>query len=131
MSTPYRSVAEYMTPAPHTIDRHEPLGAARRQMDRLGIRHLPVVDGGKPIGLLAARDLYVLTGIHEVDFAKATVDFGMNRQPYCVPEDMAVEEVARHLCRRKIGSALVVDGGGLLVGIFTEADCAKVLAGGI
>jgi len=47
-----------MTPNPATVGVDEDISIVALKMMRLGIRHLPVVDGiGKPIGLLSARNL--------------------------------------------------------------------------
>lgn len=47
-----------MTPDPATVTADEDVSVVALKMMRLGIRHLPVVDGrGRPTGLLSARDM--------------------------------------------------------------------------
>lgn len=47
-----------MTPDPATVTADEDVNVVALKMMRLGIRHLPVVDGhGRPTGLLSARDM--------------------------------------------------------------------------
>ncbi|MHC5002887.1 MAG: PP2C family protein-serine/threonine phosphatase [Planctomycetota bacterium] len=51
------TVATFMTPAPTTISAEKPLEFALEVMDQLHIRHLPVVDGPRLVGILSIRDL--------------------------------------------------------------------------
>jgi CBS domain-containing protein len=48
-------LAEVMTGNPFTIDPDKPFGYALLLMHEKGFRHLPVLDGGKPIGIVSAR----------------------------------------------------------------------------
>ncbi len=49
-------LAEVMTPSPQTIDPERPFGQALLLMHENGFRHVPVVLGGKLLGLVSARD---------------------------------------------------------------------------
>lgn len=51
------TVAEYMTVDPATARPDEDLEVAARRMAQLGVRHLPVVDGNRLLGVLSARNL--------------------------------------------------------------------------
>lgn len=44
-----------MTPSPHTVTPNELFGYALLVMHEGGFRHLPVVEDGKPIGIVSAR----------------------------------------------------------------------------
>jgi CBS domain-containing protein len=48
-------IGEAMTPDPVTIDAARPFGYALVIMHREGFRHLPVVEDGKPVGIVSAR----------------------------------------------------------------------------
>jgi CBS domain-containing protein len=48
-------LSECMTPDPVTVHPKEPIGSAVRRMEEGGYRHLPVVDGGKPVGILSVK----------------------------------------------------------------------------
>lgn len=52
-STPLSKV---MTPDPRTIAADKPLAHALVMMDEGGYRHVPVMDDGRPIGMVSARD---------------------------------------------------------------------------
>ena len=48
-------LSDVMTPAPHTVDPGRPFGYALLIMHEKGFRHLPVIEDGKPIGIVSAR----------------------------------------------------------------------------
>ena len=50
-------VANWMTRGPETIDADESTQQAGVVMIHGGFRHLPVLDGGKPCGIVSIRDL--------------------------------------------------------------------------
>ncbi len=55
------AIREYATEALFTADvSDDPIEVARRML-RLGVRHIPVVDGGELVGIVSMRDL--LAGI--------------------------------------------------------------------
>jgi CBS domain-containing protein len=53
------TVGEYMTPYPATVTPDTELSEAAEIMLSLGARHLPVVQDGRPMGMVSARDLLV------------------------------------------------------------------------
>jgi CBS domain-containing protein len=50
-------VAAWMTRDPETVEPMESTGHAAALMIHGGFRHLPVVDGGAPVGIVSIRDL--------------------------------------------------------------------------
>jgi CBS domain-containing protein len=50
-------VSEWMTRQPETVEADESTDHAASLMIHGGFRHLPVVEGGRPIGILSIRDL--------------------------------------------------------------------------
>lgn len=54
-------VAEWMTKSPETIEPDDSTGHAAVLMIHGGFRHLPVVDGGKLVGIISIRDLIRVT----------------------------------------------------------------------
>lgn len=50
-------IRQWMTPNPHTISPDATWEQARATMDRLQIRHLPVIENGKLVGIITARDI--------------------------------------------------------------------------
>jgi CBS domain-containing protein len=50
-------VSDYMTPAPEVLRSDSELADAAKAMLTLGVRHLPVVQGGRLVGVLSMRDV--------------------------------------------------------------------------
>jgi len=50
------TLADVMTPHPQTMHPDEPFVKALRVMHKRGFRHLPVVEHGRPLGVVSARD---------------------------------------------------------------------------
>lgn len=48
-------LSEVMTSAPKTVDPDMPFGYCMVVMQENGFRHLPVIQGGKPVGIISAR----------------------------------------------------------------------------
>jgi CBS domain-containing protein len=51
------TVDEFMTPTPQTVTPGDPLALALQRMDVGRYRHLPVVEQGRPVGMISVRDL--------------------------------------------------------------------------
>jgi CBS domain-containing protein len=49
-------VSDVMTPNPRTIAPDRPFGHALHLMHEGGFRHVPVVENGRPLGVVSARD---------------------------------------------------------------------------
>jgi CBS domain-containing protein len=63
------TVRFYMTSGPTTISSDTDLGDAAELMLGLGVRHLPVVEGGRPVGMVSIRDVLVAELETERDLA--------------------------------------------------------------
>ena len=49
-------LSEVMTPEPLTVSPEKPFGYALVVMQENGFRHLPVVEDGKPVGMVSSRN---------------------------------------------------------------------------
>jgi acetoin utilization protein AcuB len=122
------SIEHFMTRAPHTIAHHQKLSAAHQLMRAHEIRHLPVLDGGKLVGLVSQRDLHLIETLKDVDPEKIDVSEAMSSELYTVTPQTPLREVAREMAAHKYGSAVVVDHGHV-VGVFTVTDALRALSG--
>jgi CBS domain-containing protein len=121
------TVQEHMSIAPVVVSSDRSLADAHRLMRERGIRHLPVVDHGRLVGVVSQRDLYLLETLKGVDPGVETVREAMAPDPYAVPPDAPLEDVAMAMAEAKYGSAVVVDRGAV-IGLFTTVDALRALA---
>ena len=104
------------------------LADAYRTMKEEGVRHLPVVEAGKLVGVVTDRDLRLATSaLAPVPFpAGSAVSGVMSRDPMTADPADPVEDAARTMREKKIGCLPVVQDGGL-VGIVTGLDLLDAL----
>ena len=126
MTKPIPTIQKYMTRTPHTIGQEQTLQVAHDVMREHGVRHLPVLEGGKLVGLLSQRDLHLVETLRDVDPATTTVDEAMTTDVYITGPDVALDEVALQMAEHKYGSAVIVERGKVL-GMFTTVDALKAL----
>jgi acetoin utilization protein AcuB len=127
MSKPIPTVQKYMTTSPHTIGREQSLSFAQGVMKEFHIRHLPVLDGGKLLGILSERDITLVESLEGVDPTKVTVEDAMTQEPYSVSPDALLDEVVGDMATHKYGSAVVMQNN-KVVGIFTTVDALRSFA---
>lgn len=120
------SIRSVMTPFPHSIDAEAALAKAQALMEDLGIRHLPVTNSGKLVGIVTDRDLKLsLDPIVNVPPMRRVRDI-MIADPYVVEPDERLDRVLLTMADRRIGCALVAEEG-RLTGIFTTTDASRML----
>jgi acetoin utilization protein AcuB len=112
---------------PCTIGPTRSLAMARRAMLDHGVRHLPVLDGGRIVGLLSERDLFLVESVPGVNPTVARVEEAMVASPYVVSPDATVAEVVATMIQLKIGSAVVAEGD-RAAGVFTTIDALRALS---
>lgn len=97
-------------------------------MEEHSIRHLPVKEKGKLVGIITERDLKRTLEPH-IGFPSAK-DLRVKNvsllRAYVVDLGMPVDKVVLHMAKEHVDSALVVHGG-QLVGIFTVTDACQFL----
>ncbi len=117
-----------------TITPETTLPDAIRLARERNIRHLPVLDDGKLVGIVSDRDLKQAMAssatsldVHELQYLLARLPVAeiMTRGVITIGPMFPVEEAARLMVSEKI-SALPVTEGGQLVGIVTETDVLRL-----
>lgn len=122
------TVQQFMTRSPHTIEHDQTLAAAHRIMRDYDIRHLPVVQAGKLVGIVSQRDLHIIASLKDVDSDAVKVSEAMSTEVYTVSPGTSVREVASEMATQKYGSAVVMEETNV-IGVFTTVDALGVLYG--
>ena len=135
-----RKVSNVMQSEMATLAQDEHLDLAEDVM-RLGrVRHLPVVEDSRLVGIVSSRDLLAASLAKSLDFDAASrrafirsieVSEAMSRDVVTVEPDATLREAARVMVERKIGCLPVVKPDRTLVGLLTETDLLRAaLLGG-
>jgi acetoin utilization protein AcuB len=127
MSKAIPHIDKYMTPGPHSVGQEQPLVQAHKLMRDHHIRHLPVLHGGKLVGVLSDRDLHLIESLRDVDPDKVLVEEAMSDVVYTVTPKAPLDEVVREMAQHKYGCAVVEDNG-KVVGVFTTVDAMRAFA---
>ena len=127
-------VSEVMQTEVVTLGRADRLDLVEDIM-RLGrIRHLPVVDEGRVVGIVSSRDLLAASLSKALEFDRQErrtflrsvgVEEVMTPDPVCVAPAATLAEAAAVLVHRKIGCLPVVRPDRTLVGLLTETDLVR------
>jgi acetoin utilization protein AcuB len=121
------AVREYMSHSAHTIGEDQPLAVAKRMMREHVIRHLPVLRGGKLIGVVSERDVAFIKAMSTLDDAATPVSEAMSSDVYAVGPEADLATVAGDMAEHKLGCAVIVIGT-KVVGVFTTVDGMRALA---
>lgn len=127
MSSSTIRIQDCMTRSPHSIGADQKVGLARSLMRGHRIRHLPVLSGGRLVGILSERDIYWIETLKEQEGDDLLVSEAMSPCPYAVAPSAPLSEVVREMAEHKYGSAVVLNGA-QVVGVFTTTDALAVLA---
>lgn len=126
-------VLDIMTTPAITVGLDMPVLEAQQLMASRRIRHLPVTEGGRLMGIVTDRDIRLnlpspatSLSVWEVNYllARLTVESAMHRAVITVDPDRPISEAARIMLDHKIGALPVVEDG-IVVGIVTETDMLR------
>lgn len=118
-------VDDFTTPAPIVVGPATTIAEAFAIMEEAHVRHLPVMDDGEISGIVSDRDLRLYLG--RTWGQKLTIGEVMHSAPMGVPAGTPLGEAAYVMAKYKVGSLLVYDMQGKLVGIFTDTDALNAL----
>ncbi len=123
-------VKEVMVKEVATLDVNDELSLANDIM-RLGrIRHLPVVDGARLVGIVSERDLFRSSLAHALGYGGQTprevmknlhIKDIMVREMVTISPELDLQQAVKMMVDNKIGCLPVVDHD-RLVGLITETD---------
>jgi acetoin utilization protein AcuB len=119
-------VDAFTTPSPVVVKGEDSISKIITEMEKNGIRHLPVVDESDvAIGVITDRDVATVRAFAFNEDIKAA-DL-MSDQPFSVVEGSSLVEAAYLMSDKKIGSLIVNDEHGKVAGIFTSTDALNAL----
>jgi CBS domain-containing protein len=127
------TVRDIMTQNPATLERNETLDLAESVMNLGRIRHMPVVDDGKLVGILSQRDLFRSALITALGFGRKVtsaliktikVKEVMTEKVITISPNTSIKDAARQMIDKKIGCLPVVEED-RLIGLVTETDMLR------
>ena len=116
-----------MTTEPFTLQAGALLSECHQLMRDKHIRHMPVCEGERVVGIVTEGDLLRAQSLKGMDPTTTDLRSVMQARPYTVGPDAPVDEVVREMAGHKYGSAVVVDNGHV-VGVFTAVDAMSAFA---
>jgi acetoin utilization protein AcuB len=121
-------VGAVMTSFPYFVDADDTAMTLERMMDEHDIRHLPVQENGKVVGILSERDLHhrIKREAPKSEKDKIQARHVMVPDPYIVPFRTPLHEVVFEMANRRIGSVLI-QRNGKLAGILSAMDVCRIL----
>jgi CBS domain-containing protein len=123
-------VADLMTPDPVTVEPTASVGEVWKTMAERRFRHMLVSDEASGLlGLVSQRD--ILAAAHSAELRIDSDDDRpiselMHRSIVTVRPDCCAAEAARYMLSSKHSCLPVVNDGGELIGILTEADFLRL-----
>jgi len=134
-------VEELMTNKVFTVEPNDMIDRVFFLIHYEKIRHLPVVEKGKVVGMVSDRDLYkalgpksnsnsieATQGSTELHVIPKKVQNIMRRGVFSVTADTYASEAAAIMADNKIGAIPVIDNKNKLVGILSATDILRVFS---
>ena len=120
------TISAVMTPFPWVVEIGAPLARAKEMMKHHDIRHLPVTEHGRLVGIITDRDIHVIEGevVSQIRRSVLRVKDVVILDAYVVETSARLDEVLLQMAKRHIGSALVAKDG-KIAGIFTATDACR------
>lgn len=126
-------VSQWMSRSPVTVTPATAVSEAKQVMERRRIRHLPVVERDRLVGIVTDRDIRLnlpspatSLSIWEVNYllARLTVGDVMTKRPITIEPGRPATDAAKLMLEHRIGALPVVEDD-TLVGIVTETDLLR------
>lgn len=127
-------VEEIMQQEVATLSPDERLDLAEDIMHLGRVRHMPVLEDGRVVGLVSNRDLLAASLSRVLEFAREqrrtfmrsiAVSEVMTRSVHTVRPGTSARDAARRMVEQRIGCLPVTRDDGTLVGLLTETDLLR------
>jgi CBS domain-containing protein len=120
-----RTIRELMTEGPRTATAEDNVATVARWMRDEDAGALPVVEGGRLIGMLTDRDVVVRVVAEGRDPASTRVGEVASRRLVTVDPQQDADEALRLMAQHQVRRLPVVEEDGKLVGMIAQADMAR------
>ena len=117
------TAADVMSANPRTCSAFSTVVEASLLFQVINCGAVPVVDAGRPIGILTDRDVALAVADNPALGNRPVADF-MSKEVFSVTPDASLEEVAAKFAEHAVHRLLVVDNNGQLKGILAWSDLA-------
>ena len=118
-------IKDVMTKSVETVRPDQTLQEAASRMKSLDVGPMPVVDGGRLVGILTDRDIVVRAVAEGRDVRTAKVRDAMTAEVVVCGDDEDVKQAAKKMEDRQIRRIVVVDGQKRVCGIVSLGDIAS------
>jgi acetoin utilization protein AcuB len=121
---------EKMTRHLYTATPDEDAQSACARMFELNVRHMPVVEEGRMVGLLSDRDLLLHAKSGKGYTFPEGVRVGdlMAREVVSATPDTTLAGIAQRMLERRIDAIPIVQTDGKVVGLVTSTDLLRLIA---
>lgn len=130
------ALADVMTKEPETVEIGQPLSEVYTLLQNRSFHHVPVLDNGVPVGLIAATDILRL--VYDAEGRDERQLRGLLDYQFAIEDAMTVDLVSVHqgdpissvvdrMADGTVHSVVVLDDENLLVGIVTSTDLIRLL----
>jgi len=128
-------VRDYMTPEPQSLGARQTLLDAVLMIRMAPLRHIPILEDGRLVGVLSDRDVHRLAPSLLIPlspqeynrvFADTPLEKVMTRNPLTIHPDAPLADAVNLLVTERLGCLPVLDEG-KLVGIITVSDMLRAL----
>lgn len=120
----FRKVEQIMRCKIITVRRKDPIPKAVRLMAENRISCVPVIEDGKPVGIITERD--ITKAIAENNVLKYVEEI-MNSTVFTADKDINLYDATRLIEENRLKSLIINDSRGKVVGIITKSDIIRNL----
>ena len=130
------SITRVMTSDVVSVQKGQPLSSVAEVLREHDFRHVPVLDGTTPVGMISATDVFKLLYDHDgTDSRMAaaildhehTIEGTMSSELSTLPDSATVFDAVERLSDPSHSSVLVVDQAGAMAGLVTTIDLIRYL----
>src|SRR5689334_9940487 len=121
-----------------TLSPSASVGDALEVVAQDGVRHVPIVDHGKVVGMVSDRDMRRVEGmlalqIEDPTRTAAVLDASImslvSGEPLMAPADASIDDLIDVFLDQRVGAIVIVDGANKLQGIVSVLDVLAAAKG--